>query len=259
MKLITSKDNKIFKIASSLANKKYRDKLGLYIVEGAKFVDEACKYNNVKTLIIDPDFKGRTDYDVDDKVFMMGELFNKLAQTENSQGILAIVEKELLEREEFIKSISVDDANVLVLDRLQDPGNVGTIIRTAEAAGIKDIIVVKGNVDIFSPKVVRSATSSVGRMNFYFAEDEKETLEILQAANKRVIVTDMDGENCFESKIGRNTALILGSEGDGVSQTFIDYAQMKVSIPMDGEIESLNVAVAAGILMYCQRNNKEGF
>ncbi len=267
MKTITSQDNKIFKLCIQLAQKKYRDRLGLYIAEGEKIVREAIAAGCVNTVVM------REGLDIDLAVhagqacgtspnepripedtafvFLSGNLFSRIAQTETSQGILAIVSKPQLDKRAFLKAISGPKNHVVVLDRLQDPGNIGTIIRTADAAGYAGIIVMKGSGDIFSPKVIRAAAGSLLRLPVYLASSEEEALSILNEAGK-VLVGTIPESGVAYNRVDwtRGSAILIGNEGNGLSETFKAATNINVSIPMNKEVDSLNAAVAAGILIY---------
>jgi len=234
-----------------LGQKKYRDRLGLYIVEGEKMVREAVQAGLAKTVVMREDFKGGFDREDTAFVFMTGSLFSRIAQTETSQGILAIVEEPELDRLNFLKAISAKDGKVLVLDRLQDPGNIGTIIRTADAAGYVGMIVMKGSGDIFSPKVIRAAAGSLLRLPVFKAENELEALSVLSEAKKVLVgTTPENGFDYDKADWSGGIALIIGNEGNGISETFKAATQRNVRIPMNKEVDSLNAAVAAGILIY---------
>jgi TrmH family RNA methyltransferase len=251
MKTIISQDNKIYRMCIQLGQKKYRDRLGLYIAEGEKVVREAIQLGRAKTVVMRDDFKGSFDREDSAFVFMKGSLFSKIAQTETSQGILAIIEEPYFERESFVKVISQKESNVLVLDRLQDPGNIGTIIRTADAAGYAGMIVMKGSGDIFSPKVIRAASGSLMRMPFYRSESEEEALAILSDAKKVIVGTTPESGVAYDkADWSGGIALIIGNEGNGLSETFKAATHRNVKIPMSKDVDSLNAAVAAGILIY---------
>lgn len=248
---IISQDNKIYRMCIQLGQKKYRDRLGLYIAEGEKMVREALQVGRAKTVVMREDFNG--DFDRGDTafVFMTGSLFSKIAQTETSQGILAIVEKPEFDRNTFLQAISTRNSNVLVLDRLQDPGNIGTIIRTADAAGYAGMIVMKGTGDIFSPKVVRAASGSLMRLPVYKAENEDDALSLLSEAGKVIVGTTPEaGLDYNQADWSGGIALIIGNEGKGLSESFKAATHRNVRIPMNKEVDSLNAAVAAGILIY---------
>ena len=249
MRKITSKDNKIVKLCEQLAQKKHRDKLALYLIEGENLVEEAVKNGaEIQTVLVREGYSGKLS-GLEEAAFELDErLFDKLAQTETSQGIIAIVKKPQISRKQF-----TDDAggNFVVLDRLQDPGNIGTILRTADAAGYRLAVVMKGTADVFSPKVVRAATGSLFRMPVVFMDSEEELLEFTRAAGKKTVATCFDTDlYYYDVNLKENIALIIGNEGNGISETLIASSDLKIKIPMHGNIESLNASVAAGILMY---------
>jgi len=246
MKEITSKDNRIYKKCFQLGQKKYRDKEEKFIVEGEKSVKEAYKSGRTTLIVVNSDYGGKYDFDEANTVFMTGKLFNKVAQTETSQGIAAIVNKK--EPENFMNR---NQGNIVVLDKVQDPGNIGTIIRTAEAAGYSGIITIKGTADVYSPKVVRAAAGAMLRMPIMQVEDAQSLIEILAKENKTITATSLDAETLFyDADLSKNVALIIGNEGNGVDPLLQQQACVNIKIPMEGETESLNAAVAAGILMY---------
>lgn len=257
MQVITSKENKIFKKASSLTSKKYRDKLGAYLVEGENLVNEAYLAKKTSAIIVESTYSKELNYDGVPIVFMMSKLFEKLARTETSQGIIAICEKEEYSLDDFEEIIKRKQGNVVVLDRLQDPGNIGTIIRTADAAGYSAVLAVKGTGDIFSPKVVRAASGSVMRVPIYYAKDGFEAIDILNRGNKKIVGTSFDTDKYYyDVDLTNNIGLVIGNEGNGMSDAFLENAHEKIKIPMDEPVESLNAAVAAGILMY--QSKKKG-
>ena len=249
MRKITSKDNKIEKLCEQLAQKKHRDKLALYLIEGENLVEEAVKNGaGIQTVLVREGYSGKLSGLEEEAFELDARLFDKLAQTETSQGIIAIVNKPQISREQFIGDAG---GNFVVLDRLQDPGNIGTILRTADAAGYKLAVVMKGTADVFSPKVVRAATGSLFRMPVVFMDSEEELLEFTRAAGKKTVATCFDTDlYYYDVNLKENIALIIGNEGNGISETLIASSDVKIKIPMHGNIESLNASVAAGILMY---------
>lgn len=248
---IISQDNKIYRMCIQLGQKKYRDRLGLYIAEGEKMVREALAADRAKTVVMREDYKGDFDLEGTAFVFMTGSLFSRIAQTETSQGILAIVEEPDFDRESFLQAISAKGGNLLVLDRLQDPGNIGTIIRTADAAGYAGMIVMKGSGDIFSPKVIRAAAGSLMRLPVYKAESEGEALSLIREAGKEIVGTTPEAGIAYDkADWSGGIALMIGNEGNGLSESFKAATHRNVRIPMNKEVDSLNAAVAAGILIY---------
>lgn len=250
MKIITSKDNSIYKKCIQLSQKKYRDKYGEFLAEGEKIVAEAKNAGRTKCIIASSCYVKNEEFLETDLVFMMGKLFNKIAQTETSQGIAAIVSKG--SQEDFQNAISQNDqCNIVVLDRLQDPGNIGTIIRTAEAAGYKGVVTIKGTCDVYSPKVVRAAAGSLLRMPIWQGAETEEVLRYLKEQKKKIATTSLEADKYFyQVDLEKNIALVIGNEGNGVSQKMQEESHLNIKIPMNGETESLNAAVAAGIIMY---------
>ena len=249
MREISSKDNKIFRLCEQLSHKKYRDKLGLYLIEGENLLEEAVKNGAaIKTVLMCRDYRGSL-FGTEDKAFCLSDkLFEQLSQTETTQGIMAIVEKPELSPDFFLNR---GGGNFIVLDRLQDPGNIGTILRTADAAGYELAIVMKGTADVFSPKAVRAATGSLFRMPVVFMDSVDELMEFTRAAGKKLVATCFDTDRYYyDENLKENIALIIGNEGSGISRELIECSDLKIKIPMHGNIESLNASVAAGILMY---------
>lgn len=249
MREISSKDNKIFRLCQQLSHKKYRDKLGLYLIEGENLLEEAVKNGAaIKTVLMCRDYRGSL-FGTEDKAFCLSDkLFEQLSQTETTQGIMAIVEKPELSPDLFLNR---GGGNFIVLDRLQDPGNIGTILRTADAAGYELAIVMKGTADVFSPKAVRAATGSLFRMPVVFMDSVDELMEFTRAAGKKLAATCFDTDRYYyDEDLRENIALIIGNEGGGISRELMESSDLKIKIPMHGNIESLNASVAAGILMY---------
>lgn len=248
MREITSKDNRIFRTCEQLLLKKYRDKTGKYLIEGENLIEEALKTGSqIETVLIRAGCD-KAPRELLDKTFLLSErLFDRLAQTETSQGMIAVVAKPETKKEDYTGSAG----NFVVLDRLQDPGNIGTILRTADAAGYALAIAMKGTADIFSSKVVRAATGSLFRMPVVFMDSNSELVEFTRAAGKKLTATCLDAQRCYyEEDLTHDIALIIGNEGNGISQELIESSDIRIRIPMHGNIESLNAAVAAGVLMY---------
>ena len=249
MKVINSTENRIYKMCIKLGSKKYRDRLGLYIIEGEKLVKEAESAGMTEMVIIKEDHPRKEEFGGSTRVFMKGSLFDKAAQTKTTQGVFAVAAKKEYDPKEFFEITA--GKNLIVLDRLQDPGNIGTIIRTAEAAGYGGAIIMKGSGDIYSSKAVRAAAGSILRFPVMLAEEAGSTAELLLKNGRRIISTKADAKKDFrETDLTENTALVIGNEGKGVSDEFISLSGETIKIPMKGEVDSLNAAVAAGILMY---------
>lgn len=259
IKEITSKDNAIFKLIKSLKIRKYRIREALFVVEGPKQVVEAetSRYD-LKYLVVRQDRLGcLKDYDLFDRVdryactviSMDERLFKQISDTENNQGILAVLSYEPLSEKDFMMEVP-SGSNVLVLDKLQDPGNIGTIIRTAEGAGFKGIILLKGSGDVFSPKSIRAAGGATLRMPVTMINDAATLRRLSCEFSKRLIVSDVEsGLAYYDVDLSENIFLVMGNEGHGVSKEILDMADIRINIPTDGALESLNVATAGAVLM----------
>lgn len=251
MKVIASSDNKIYKRVRSLAQKKYRDRLSRYLVEGENLVEESLSEGLAATVLIRDDRQDLYDRFAEKdaySVFMTGDLFRKVAQTETSQGILAEVEKRTYDETAFAETAK---GNILVLDGLQDPGNLGTVLRTAAAAGYGGAVILKGTADVYAPKVTRAAAGALFRLPMFFAENAAQAAAILRKMGKTIIgTTPRGGIPYLDADLTKDIALVIGNEGNGMSEEALAVTDQNVFIPMHTGMESLNAAVAAGILMY---------
>jgi TrmH family RNA methyltransferase len=256
MDSISSKDNRILKQAAALKEKKYRDSLGMYLVEGPNFIRDAFLYGGRLRFIFTR--AGALSAELEDIIRLAGksgsavysltdECFAKLSDSVSSQGIIGVAEKRQWSEDELFKE---DGANVLVLDRVQDPGNLGTMLRTAEAMGFAGAVLMKGCCDVYGPKAARACAGSLFRLPLLFIGDEAEALELFRRRGKRLYAAVMDGElSCMDAELSQNAAIVIGNEGNGVSEGFI-RAATGLRIPMAGSIESLNAAAASAMLMY---------
>ncbi|WP_297434974.1 RNA methyltransferase [uncultured Clostridium sp.] len=248
MLIIESKSNSLFKNLKKLKDKKYRNQTGTYLIEGLRFVDEAFKSGvNIESIMYTQEFKEKNDEflargkDINN-IMLSLPLLKELSFTGTPQGVMAIVHMENKE---------LKDGNIVVLvDKVQDPGNMGTIIRTAHAVGASGIIMTKGTVDIYNDKVLRSTMGSV----FYLPiiEDfELSKINELKENGYKLVVSSLQGEkNFFEEDLKGNIIMAVGNEGNGVSDEVYNISDIKVRIPMPGNAESLNVAVATSVMLY---------
>ncbi len=264
MKYISSKENPIWKRYLKLKQKKTRDREGLYLGEGQNLIEEALKENLDPELVF---FRAVEGTDEPETVFaglldrlearkipiivLRADLFDLLADTETPAGVLSVLKKQSWTAKEFFDRPRRGYGNILVLDRIQDPGNLGTLIRTADAAGYEGVLILRGTGDVYSPKVVRSTAGSLLRMPFLTAEDPEEALAFLKKAGKQVFCScPHNGQDYEDCPMKENIALVVGNEAAGAAEIFLQEADSLVKIPMMGAIESLNASVAAGILMF---------
>ncbi len=256
MKLISSRENQLFKKVKKLRKKKYRDKFHEYCIEGPNLIREALNRGIIlKNLIVNEEYlckKEIVDLIENNEVYSFSkELFEDIAETISSQGILAVVDMVNLSKAVFIEKMKNHSKNILVIDEVQDPGNLGTMIRTSVGAGFGGIIIVKGTVDMFSPKVVRVCAGSQFITDVFFAESAVEAIEIIKIIGRQMVTTEFDAQRYYHQvDFSGNKALVVGNEGNGLSGEFLQSDSIAVKIPMEENLESLNVAVAAGIIMY---------
>lgn len=260
MKLITSGENPFYKAVMQLKQKKHRDEQKSYLIEGPNLIREALQNGvTIETVIRSVDFteEAMLREEIDpEKMQVNGailpeSLFRKLSDTEHPQGILAVVKKKTYSEQEFFGIEVSPSDNVIVLDRLQDPGNIGTILRTADAAGFMGAIILKGTADLYSAKIVRAATGSLFRLPVLFADTPEETIRLLRHYGKNLVCTALSGsKDYYDVSLSEHAAIIIGNEGNGVCREFQEQSDLLVQIPMEGTIESLNAAVSASILMY---------
>ena len=241
--IITSKDNEIIKNIKKLHDKKYR--IDSYIVEGIKMVKEAISENQLIELIaIREDFEINFDTKNIKIITISSKVFNDISDVKTPQGILAVIKKKPN------KQIETNTDYILALDSLQDPGNMGTIIRTADSANINQIIINKTTVDPYSLKVIRSTMGAIYRMNIIEVENLESTLKELQDKSFKVITTDLKAEKSIYDINYNRTIVVIGNEANGVSQGVLEIADERVIIPMLGKTESLNASIAASIMIY---------
>ena len=246
---IESKNNNLFKEIKKLKEKKHRIKSNKYLIEGLRFVEDAIKSKvSIDSIIFTESFKEKNPdlflkINENIKLIQMNEaLLKQLCSTENPQGIVGVINMQNKE----LKSGEL----VVLVDKVQDPGNMGTIIRTAHAAGAAGIVMTKGTVDIYNDKTLRSTMGSI----FYIPIVEDDSLDFVKSLNKegyKLVVSSLQGKNnFFEENLQGKVMIAVGNEGNGVSDEVYDIADIKVKIPMPGEAESLNVAVATSIMIY---------
>ena len=245
MKYIESVNNPKVKQWKKLLTKKERDKSGTFIVEGFHLVEEALKQGEQVLEIIVSDKVGlppRWDAGSTPVTSVTEEISNSLSETEAPQGIYAVCRQSNLE---------VQDAKTLLLiDAVQDPGNLGTMIRTADAAGIDAVVVGRGSVDIYNSKVLRSAQGSHFHLPI-IRGDLHDWIDKLHNKNIPVYGTALEGASAYtDISNGASFALIVGNEGNGVAKDLLSSTTANLYIPIFGKSESLNVAVATGILLY---------
>lgn len=251
--IITSASNEQIKNVISLKEKaKARRISKLFTVEGIKMFLEVPKEELVDVYVSES-FKEQNCsvlQNVDYKL-VSDSVFKKISDTVTPQGILAIVKQKNYSVDDIIKNRKAEKSCIVVLDRLQDPGNLGTIIRTGEGAGISGIIMSDDCADIYNPKVIRSTMGSIFRVPFAIADNLPEAVEKLKENGIITYAAHLKGEvYSKEGTFAKDCALLIGNEARGLSDEVSAKADKLIKIPMEGKVESLNAAIATAILMY---------
>lgn len=247
--LITSIQNNQVKQWKKLHMRKFRMKTNSFLVEGFHLIEEAHKSGwEIETVIVEEGIAIPTWCNSYEVVYVTNHVFKEISQTEQPQGIAAEVKMKALPNK--------DDKFVLLIDAIQDPGNLGTIIRTADAAGFSKVILGKGTVDLYNDKVIRASQGSI----FHIPIVQGDLIDEINALKQKGVTiwaSALEGaENYREVQPSDKTAIIVGNEGAGVHPSMIQLADNVVKIPIYGKAESLNVSIAAGILMYQLRESK---
>ena len=261
--MIESANNgKIKQLQQLIGKSKYRREQQLFTAEGVKlyretppelrhsvYVSEAFLKENEALL------EGVT-YEV-----IKDALFKKVCDTQTPQGILTVVRMPKYRLEDLLGNPSCEQPLIMVLENLQDPGNVGTILRTGEGAGVTGVLMGPQTADIFQPKVIRSTMGSIFRVPFLRVNDLSQAVEWLKEHGVRTYAAHLAGKNSYhQEKYTEGTAFLIGNEGRGLTDELSAEADCLIRIPMEGKVESLNASIAAALLMYtahAQRHTEE--
>lgn len=271
--IITSKSNNTIKYISSLKSKKYRNKYNEYVIEGIKLVEEIINSegNAPEFIVYSEDILNKTSLgkefvyryknilDGEKIISVNEEIFKSLTDVESPQGVLVVVKKNneysLDDLDEQISSSRNTDEKYVILDKIQDPGNLGTIIRSAVSFDVRNIVCIEGTVDVFSPKVIRSTMSGISKVNIFNISNEEidKMCNIFERAKYNIVATTLTAQKYInEENISNKDIFVMGNEANGVSESLLSKCVKQVKIPMESTIESLNVATATTILMYEQ-------
>ena len=258
IKNIDSVQNSLVKETAELLQKKYRDKQQVFLVEGLKSVQEALlsKFIVEKIFLVSDNMKqddfvsiSKLSAEKQIELFSVTEkIIAKISDTKTPQPIVAVVQKPQLK----LEYLKLTDKNcVVILDELQDPGNLGTIIRTADAAGMDAVFLTTDCVDLYAPKVVRSTMGSLFHLPLFVECEKKTLLAFLQDNGFTIYTTAANAtSNIFTTDFASKCAVVIGNEAHGISEVFSKAADVELFIPIKGKAESLNAAVAAALVMY---------
>lgn len=264
--MITSPSNpRIKHVCQLIKSASARRQEGLFVVEGIRICKEVPSDRVAEAYIseglakkmsnagLSPD---ADDFALDGILYeiVSDAVFKKMSDTVNGQGILCVVTQDKKDPEDFVDEC-LTDANqgfkVLLLENIQDPGNLGTMIRTAEAAGFNAIITDTKTVDVYNPKVIRSTMGGVFRMPVMVANDFEVFLKNIKNKGVVLYAALLDGSTDFhEVEYADNLGILIGNEGNGLTENVASLSDVHVKIPMEGKVESLNAAVAAALMMY---------
>lgn len=262
--MITSNSNpRIKQVVQWQSKARERRNAGIFLAEGFKMFEEAPE-SNVREVYLSEDAveraKGqpliwkklqKTGYEV-----VATEVFKKMSDTQTPQGILCVVNRPEYSLEQLIQG---ENPLLVVLENLQDPGNLGTIVRTGEGAGITGVIMSSQTVDIYNPKTIRATMGSIYRVPFVYVEDLQETVERLRQNEIRTYAAHLEGKQYYDGfSFNTGTAFLIGNEGNGLSRQLADAADAYLKIPMEGQVESLNAAIATSLLMYEAHRQRYG-
>lgn len=254
--MITSTSNgKVKRLVNLKKKRKVRDKERVFLAEGIRMFREVPKKKLREVYVSESFYK--KEKDVAEKVLggsaavleiLSDTVFGYVSDTKTPQGVLCVAGQMDYTLE---KVLDGDMPHLLVLDNLQDPGNMGTIVRTAEGAGVTGIVMSHDCVDIYNPKVIRSTMGSIYRMPFYYAENLLETIDKIKEKGITTYAAHLNESAEYDTQDYREPcAFFIGNEGNGLRDEIAEAADMYIKIPMCGQVESLNAAIASSILMF---------
>ena len=250
--MITSTSNPQVKRLLQLQKKgKARNEENVFVVEGLRMFVEAPKERIEKVYVSESFYnKKKQELDLDNRSveILSDNVFKHVSDTQTPQGVLCVVKQKKYDLKELLEG---ENPHFVVLDNLQDPGNLGTIVRTAEAAGVDAVLMSKDCVDIYNPKTIRSTMGSIYRVPTIYIEDTLKLLEEFRKNDIKSYAAHLDGKHSYDQENYQSgTAILIGNEGNGLRDEVANSADIWVRIPMCGEVESLNAAIAASVLMF---------
>lgn len=260
MEIITSNKNQKIKDLQKLnKDSSFRKNKGVFVVEGIRMFVELpvdrvrqvilseSAWNRYKTELVNMGFNPEDE----SLVVVKDYIYESISQTKSPQGLMAVVACMSYTMENLLDATSVAEPPVyLVLESLQDPGNMGTIFRTAEAAGVTALIIGGASCDCYNPKVVRSTMGAIFRVPFIYVEDLVQTIQEMKASGVTIYGAHLQGESLYQGDFTKPVAFLIGNEGNGLSDEVADTADRLIRIPMKGKVESLNAAVSTAVLSY---------
>lgn len=252
--MITSTSNSQVKQVVALTKKaKARRESGLFLVEGEKMFSELPR-ERLDRVYVSESFLRQQGEGAEALLagsrheIVTDEVMRVMSDTQTPQGILALCRQFSYSLSDILGK---EQMHLAILETIQDPGNLGTILRAGEGAGVTGVIMNRTTADIYNPKVIRSTMGSIYRVPFFYTDDLEETIKQVKEAGVRLFAAHLKGERSYdEEDYTGNTGFLIGNEANGLSSETADAADCYIKIPMLGQVESLNAAVAASILMY---------
>ena len=250
MNIITSTSNQQVKQLIQLQKKaKERTQQDVFIVEGIKMYQEVPEERLVHSYVSESFYQKKKELfqNVKQLTILSDRVFESVSDTKTPQGVLCLVKQYHYEREDLLGNNPL----IMVLENLQDPGNLGTIMRTAEGAGVTGVLLSDGCVDLYNPKVIRSTMGSIYRMPFYYSGQLHEDIRWLKKQGVTLYAAHLKGEHAHDRESYKGASgFMIGNESKGLSEETAELADVYIRIPMCGQVESLNAAVASAVLMY---------
>ncbi len=256
--MITTNQNKQIKqILKLKKNARERRKQKLFIVEGIRMFEEIPKERLFKVFVTEEFWETHRDlFAEQEPEVVSAQIMKEISDTMTPQGVIALVKMQEYQMEDLLGTKDKKPL-LVVLENIQDPGNLGTILRTGEGAGITGVIMTKDTVDIYNPKVIRSTMGSVFRVPFIYIEQAEEAIDFLKKNQIATYAAHLDGTNYTKENFKSAAAFFIGNEGNGLSRYMSKAADKMIKIPMCGKVESLNAAMASGLLVYEARRQRE--
>ncbi len=249
--IIKSAQNKTVKQLSALKQKKERDKSSLFVLEGERLVNEippdweviyyAVSNSRIEKTDIAKLKKRGEVFIIDEKIFL------KICDTVNSQGIIAVCRQKKFDINAIIKNKNIF---LVMLEKINDPGNLGSVIRTADAAGCDCVVLSEGCADLYNPKTIRSTMGSVFHIPIVTNVNLNFIIDKLKAQGIKIYAAHLSGKSLYKADLGSSAAVLIGNEANGLSDEISEKADMLIKIPMIGKAESINAAAAAAVIIY---------
>lgn len=263
--MITSSSNgRVKQVVQWQKSAKERNEAGVFLAEGYKMFEEAPE-TSLKEVYVSRDAYSkiclsqtlRKKLDCIGYEIVSDDILARMSDTRTPQGIVFVISQP---RYNLGQLLDAPNPLLVILENIQDPGNLGTIIRTGEGAGITGVIISRQSVDLFNPKTIRATMGSVFRVPFVYADNLKDMIERLHERGIHTYAAHLEGKRYYESfSFREGTAFLIGNEGNGLCRETAELAEEYLKIPMEGRVESLNAAVAASLLMYeAQRQRRTG-